>query len=248
MTTIAVIEGHDEHRHRLARILRADGMDVLEAENGLDALRSAFMRRPDAALVDLDTAGMEGVELVRILRAACDIPIIALIRESVSTDVVRALDAGADDVIEKQCPAIELLARVHAAVRRYQRRRSQTDTTRLAYTGNLVIDREAQIVTKRGQALSLTRTEYRLIDTLAAHLGEIVPHRQLLSTVWGEEYVDDTHYVRVYVGYLRNKIEDDPAVPRYVLTEWGVGYRLARVPIQDEVTESGAALAVAVTA
>lgn len=237
MTLITVVEGNDDARKRLARILNTDGFEVVEARDGLEALRSAFERRPDAALIDLSSEGIDGFELTKILRAACDVPILAMSASSSSGDVVRALDAGADDVLSKDCVATEFLARLRSTIRRYQRRETDRSPVRQVATGALVIDREAQVVTKHGTVVPLTRTEYRLADALAACIGETAPHRYLLSTVWGDEFVDDTHYLRVYIGYLRQKLEDDPARPLYFTNDWGVGYRLARMPLTDQVDE-----------
>jgi two-component system KDP operon response regulator KdpE len=132
---------------------------------------------------------------------------------------------------------------VRAAVRRYRRPAadSRGDQPTVVRTGSLVIDREAQLVTRQGQPVSLTRTEWLLLDALAARLGRVATHRYLLSTVWGEQYIDDTHYVRVYVGALRNKLEDNPAEPRVLATEWGVGYRLVVVPPEDAASPPASA-------
>jgi len=233
MALITLVEHDDESRKRLARVLRADGFDVIEVSDGLEALRTAFASRPEAALVDLRARGVDGYELIRILRAACDLPIVALGEECTPTDVIRALEAGADDVVDKTCLATELLARMHAAMRRYQRsRQQQSVTARKVLTGTLEIDRDVQVVRKRGKVVQLTRTEYRLVDAMADRLGETAPHRYLLGSVWGDEYVDDTRYLRVYVGYLRQKLEDDPSSPQYFVNEWGLGYRLARLPVE----------------
>lgn len=235
MTLITLVESNEEARRRLTRVLHADGFDVVDVRGGLEALRSAFDQRPDAALVDLSAEDIDGFELIKILRAACDVPILAMTTNPSSGDIVRALDAGADDVLSKDCVATELLARLRAAIRRYERRETDRSPARQVATGALVIDRKSQTVTKYGELVPLTRTEYRLVDALAARMGETAPHRYLLSTVWGDQFVDDTHYLRVYVGYLRHKLEDNPAKPAYFINDWGVGYRLARLPIIDEV-------------
>jgi len=237
MTLVTLVEGNEETRKRLVRILNADGFEVAEARDGLEALRSAFERRPDAALIDLSSDGIDGYELIKILRAACDVPLLAITASPSSGEVVRALEAGADDVLSKDCTATEFLARLRSTVRRYQRRETDRSPVRQVVTGALVIDREAQTVTKHGVVIPLTRTEYRLVDALCARVGETAPHRYLLSTVWGDQFVDDTHYLRVYIGYLRQKLEDDPSKPLYLTNDWGVGYRLARLPVTDQVTE-----------
>lgn len=233
MATIALVDGDEQSRLRLERFLRADGFDVLSAEDGLGGLRIAFDARPDAAVIDLDSGEVGGAELIRILRAACDVPIVALLADHDSESVVRALDAGADDVIPKATGSAELRARLRAAVRRYERRVDVGfgGARQLIRTGAIEIDRDAQVVRQDGRPVQLSRTEYRLLEALASRLGETAPHRYLLSTVWGDEYVNDTHYLRVYVGYLRAKFEVQASQPQYILNDWGVGYRLARLPI-----------------
>ena len=245
MTLITIVEGHKSTRARIGRLLQADGFDIVEAEDGAGALRATFEERPDAALVDLDADGLAGgIELIRILRAACDVPILGLAELDDATNVVRALDAGADDVVLKSCGAIELLARVRAAVRRYQRVERGGGAARRIQTGALEIDRDARLVRKNGEIVPLSNTEYRLLEALATRLGETAPHRFLLTNVWGEEYINDVQYLRVYVGYLRNKLEEDPRHPQYFISEWGVGYRLARLPlIASEGADRGADLA-----
>ena len=232
MATIALVDGDEQSRLRMERLLRTDGFDVLTAEDGLQGLRIAFDARPEAAVVDLDAQHVGGLELIRILRAACDVPIVALLGDHHSEDVVRALEAGADDVVSKSTGATELLARLRAAVRRYERRATSPVNAdrQMVRTGGIEIDRDAQTVRKFGTQVQLSRTEYRLMEALGARLGETAPHRYLLSTVWGDEYLNDTHYLRVYVGYLRAKFEDEPGRPQYILNDWGVGYRLARLP------------------
>lgn len=232
MTLVTIVERTGSTRQRTARILQTEGFDVVEVDDGPSALRSLFDERPDAALVDLATQGLSGgTELIRILRSACDLSIIGLVDEDDSAEIVRALDAGADDVILKSCGPVELLARIRAAVRRYQRADRGDVVARRIETGAIEIDRDARIVRKDGEIVPLTNTEYRLLEALATRIGQTAPHRYLLTNVWGEEYLNDVQYLRVYVGYLRQKLEDDPRHPQYFLSEWGVGYRLARLPL-----------------
>jgi len=248
MTLITLVESNVEDRKRFTGILHAGGFDVVDVSGGLEGLRSAFEQRPGAVIVDLSAGDIDSFELTKILRAACDTPILITATNASPGDIVRALDAGADDVISKDCVATEFLARLRAAIRRYQQREPSRSVAQQAATGALAIDREAQIVTKHGKLVPLTRTEYRLLDALAARMGETVPHRYLLSTVWGDQFVDDTHYLRVYIGYLRNKLEDDPAQPAYFTNDWGVGYRLARLPIVDAVPDEQVGLSHLATA
>lgn len=229
MTLALLIDSDGNSRLRLARLLEGAGLDVSEAGDGEQAIRLFFDERPDAAVVDLSAVG-GGVALLGILRAACPVPIIALTDDGDSTEVVLALNAGADVVLPRTCGSHEFLARVRAAIRL---RELRTDgPTRSVRTGGLVIDRDARTVTKHGRFITLTRTEYLMLDTLASCVGEVASHRSLLSAVWGEAFVNDVQYLRVYAGYLRQKLERDPSNPEYLLNEWGVGYRLAQLPIE----------------
>lgn len=232
MALIALVEKRDEVRRRMARVLQTAGFDVTEAADAASALRVTYDERPDIAIVELEAAGFGGMDLIRILRAACDVPILGLSEDEGSGNVVTALDAGADDVISTSCPSVELVARVRAAVRRYQRSATNPSSRRQVQTGALVIDRDARQVTKHGERIQLSNTEYRFLDALAGQVGQTAAHRYLLTTVWGEEYLNDVQYLRVYVGYLRQKLEDDPRNPKYIMSEWGVGYRLARLPVE----------------
>lgn len=231
MAVIAVAASDDELRARLIHALGAAEYATTEALDGLAALRVAFDQHPDAMVVDVAIEEVDGLELVRMLRAASDVPIIAIAPEGDPELSVQLLDMGADDVATYTAPSTEIVARVRATVRRTQRRAPSRPTdTVLVQTGDLIIDREAKVVSKGGEQVSLTRTEYRLLDALAARVGQMAPHRFLLSTVWGDAFVDDTHYLRVYIGYLRQKLEDDPKHPQYLVNEWGMGYRLAALP------------------
>jgi two-component system KDP operon response regulator KdpE len=219
-------------RRRVMRALDAGGYATIEIEGALEVLRVAFESRPSGAVVDLMSEGLDGVELVRLLRAATDMPILCVAPDGDVELIAEALDHGADDVVERSCPVPEILARMRATLRRYAQRRSDGEPAREVSTGSLVIDRDAKQVSKGGVAVQLTRTEYRLIDALATRVGEVVRHEDLLREVWGDEYIDDKHYLRIYVGYLRAKIEEDAAKPTYILNEWGIGYRLASLPLE----------------
>ena len=225
-------------RRRVARALDAGGYSTIEIEGALEVLRVAFDARPAGAVIDLMSSGLDGIELVRLLRAACDIPILCVAPDGDVSLVAEALNSGADDVVERSCPMPEILARMRATMRRYAQRRSDGEPAREVSTGSLVIDREAKLVTKGGVAIHLTRTEFRLIDALAIRVGEVVMHEDLLRQVWGDEYVDDKHYLRIYVGYLRAKIEENSAKPVYILNEWGIGYRLASLPLEHRATQA----------
>jgi two-component system KDP operon response regulator KdpE len=182
-------------------------------------------------VLDLNVRGIDGEELTLVIRALSDDIAIVVIAATPDPDVtVRVLDLGADDIIQKPCTGPELVARVSAAIRRAARQTEGHEQGLVVRTGELTIDREAHIVKKGNRAVQLTPTEFRLLEALALRVGKLVPHRFLLSTVWGDEFVDDTHYLRSYVGYLRQKLEDDPSRPVYLLNERGTGYRLAAIP------------------
>ncbi len=236
MSLAVLVDSEPNSRQRLARLLTGTGLDVAEATDGARAIRVLFDERPDLAVLDLSADG-GGIALIRILRAACPLPIIALTDDGNSAEVVEALDAGADDVLPRTCEPQEFLARVRAAIRR--REYKGEASTRVVRTGGLVIDRDARTVTKHGRAITLTRTEYLMLDALASCVGEVAPHRPLLSAVWGEAFVSDVQYLRVYAGYLRQKLERDSSQPEYLLNEWGVGYRLAQLPIEVVATNHG---------
>lgn len=209
---------------------------VTPAADGIEAIRAVFDTRPDAAIVDLGITGIDSFELIKMLRAAADLAILALAPSADADAVVQALEMGADDVARYGTSPEEIVARLRASERRIGRsgrRPGGQAVPSIVQTGQLRIDREARQVLKNGEPISLTRTEYRLLDTLAARVGQVVPHRFLLSTVWGDAYVDDTHYLRMYVAYLRAKLEEDPKRPRYLISEWGVGYMLASLPVED---------------
>jgi two-component system, OmpR family, KDP operon response regulator KdpE len=217
MPLVLVIDADHDTREECEAALQPDFSVIAE-------------RRPVAVVMNVRTPGMDGEELIRVLRAACDVPIIALASGSRPEMTARALDSGADCVMEGAAIRTELAARLRAVIRRYERHRPVDDAGPVIRTGALVIDMEAQTLRKSGMLISLTPTERRLLYALASRLDEVAPQRYLLSAAWGDSYVDDTQYLRTYIGYLRQKLEDDPAHPTYVLNVWGVGYRLASLP------------------
>jgi two-component system, OmpR family, KDP operon response regulator KdpE len=232
VSLVAVVEPDDTVRMQIVRSLRDAGLAAVEARDGLSALRATFTTNPQAVLLNPRVPGMDGSELIRLLTAACDIPVIVMMPSASAQATVRLLDGGADDVIDRSASPVELIARVRAAIRRHERAATSATAATVVQTGALVIDRGARTVTKRGKTVSLSRTEYRLLDALASRIGQVAPHRFLLSTAWGDAYVDDVHYLRVYIGYLRKKLEDGPARPVYLLNEWGLGYRLSLLPVE----------------
>lgn len=215
----------------MARALGQAEFTVLEAGDGVHALRQVFESHPGVIVMELNLPRLGGLELVRALRAASDIGIIVVAGGSAPT-AARVLDSGADDYLPKPVQLVELVARVRATARRIEADHAddgEQPASRVVRTGPLTIDREAQIVTRDGVPVPMTRTEHLLLDNLAQRVGQVCTHRFLLSNVWGGEYIDDTHYLRGYVASLRAKLEDDPAHPQLLLTEWGTGYRLASV-------------------
>jgi len=234
MAVIVVVDADERHRRLLVRQLQAHEYVVEEASSSLDALRKVYALHPDAVILDAHLPGMDGQDLTRVLRAISeDVAILVLAREGDPSEAVRMLDVGADDYLVYPFSSSEIIARVRAAIRRAGRQSQAGEDRLVIRTGDITIDREARLVSKAGDPVQLTPTEYRLLETLALRVGKVVPHRLLLSSVWGDEFVDDTHYLRIYVGYLRRKLEDDPSQPRYLLNEWGTGYRMAAVPPVD---------------
>jgi two-component system KDP operon response regulator KdpE len=221
---VLAVEDDPQIRRFLRTALAAESLEVVEAETGARALVEAAMRKPEVVILDLGLPDMDGKDVIRRLREWSDVPVLVLSARTQEAQKVEALDAGADDYLTKPFGAAELLARIRVALRR----RARTDTGEPALeVGELRIDLGARRVTVRGEVLHLTPIEYRLMAALARHAGKVLTHRQLLRAVWGEAYAEQTHTLRVHMASLRRKVEADPAKPRYLLTELGVGYRLA---------------------
>jgi two-component system KDP operon response regulator KdpE len=221
----AVLVADDEVQIR--RFLRAgfelDGFTVEEAENGSSAIRKATLSPPDLLIIDLGLPDMDGSEIVQRLRSWSTVPLIVLSVRSNEAEKVRLLDLGADDYVVKPFGMAELLARAHAALRR----RVTTSTGEpIIKAGRLTIDFGARLVTIDGERVQLTPKEYRLLQVLAQHAGNVVTHQHLLKEVWGSPHMHDVHYLRIFVRKLRQKIETDATKPQILLTELGIGYRL----------------------
>jgi two-component system KDP operon response regulator KdpE len=209
----------------LRTTLAANGYRVVEATTGAQGLVEASTRSPDLVLLDLGLPDLDGMEVTRRLREWSTKPIIVLSARGREDDKVRALDAGADDYLTKPFGVPELLARMRVAFRNADRRVGDSGDSVFEVDG-LRIDLGTRRVTVAGRDVHLTRTEWNLLATLVKHAGKVVTHRQLLREVWGPG-TTESHYVRVYMGQLRHKLEPDPARPRWLQTETGVGYRLA---------------------
>jgi two-component system KDP operon response regulator KdpE len=225
---ILVVDDEPAICRMLSVALGGHGYQVRDARTGEAGLVEAATWRPDLLILDLGLPDMEGHEVIRRLREWADLPVIILSVRDQDSEKITALDAGADDYLTKPFSMGELLARLRSALRRAARPGGAgEDVVRL---GDLEIDLVRRRVSVAGRAVHLTPTEYGLLRVLAQNTDRVVTHRFLLQSVWGKGYEDEDHYVRVYVGQLRRKIEPDPARPRYLLTEPGVGYRLTGRP------------------
>ncbi|NUQ02538.1 MAG: response regulator transcription factor [Anaerolineae bacterium] len=205
--------------------LELDGHQVLEAHNGLEALEVVRTRLPDIILLDVMMPELDGFETLRMLREFSSLPVIMLTAKGEENDKVYGLELGADDYITKPFGPRELSSRIKAVLRRADMPASTPDEAVLRIDDRLSVDFNRREVIVNDERIKLRPTEYRLLYHLIENAGWTVSHDQLLAKVWGYEYRDEAHYVRLYVNYLREKIEEDPSHPRYILTERGVGYR-----------------------
>jgi two-component system KDP operon response regulator KdpE len=220
---VLVVEDEEEIRRFVCLSLERDGFEVYQADGVERGLIQAGTRRPDLLVLDLGLPDGDGVDLIRELRTWSDMPILVLSARSGEEDKVEALDAGADDYLVKPFGASELLARVRAHLRR--RAGGVRGGMAVVEFGDVKIDLARRIIERAGEEIHTTPIEYRLLTHLAAHPHCVLTHRQLLNAVWGPNHSEDTHYLRVYMGQLRKKFEQDPAQPRHLVTETGIGYR-----------------------
>jgi two-component system KDP operon response regulator KdpE len=223
--TILVIEDEEGIRKFLRVSLSAHGYQLVECATGKEGLLQAATVQPDLIILDLGLPDMDGVEVTRQIREWSRVPIIIVSARGKEQDKVIALDAGADDYLTKPFGVSELLARLRVAVRRQNV--TQTDETPIFQTGELRVDLARREVTLGGKAVHLTPNEYRLLAMLVKFSGRVLTHKQLLTEIWGPGSAQETHYLRVYMNQLRQKIEVDPAQPRYLITEPAIGYRLS---------------------
>ena len=205
--------------------LELEGYQVLEAHNGLEALEVIRTQLPDLVLLDVMMPELDGFETLKMLREFSNVPVIMLTAKGEEDDKVYGLELGADDYITKPFGSRELSSRIRAVLRRAEMPSVSPDKAVLKIDDRLSVDFNRREVIVEGKRIKLRPTEYRLLYHLIENAGWTVPHEQLLAKVWGYEYRDETHYVRLYVNYLREKIEEDPSNPKYILTERGVGYR-----------------------
>ncbi|KAE8753793.1 MULTISPECIES: response regulator [Paraburkholderia] len=225
--TVVVIDADKAIRRFIRTSLEAAGMSVFDAQTGAQGLAQAATRLADLVIIDLSLPDMDGIEVIRELRGWSAMPVIVLSARSREEDKVAALDAGADDYLTKPFGLPELGARIRAHLRR------QTNGDRVGVPqvqfGLVTIDLGERRVVRGSRVVHLSPTEYRLLSALVRHPGRVLTHEQLLGEVWGPLQTDNHHYLRIYMGHLRHKLERDPAHPEHIVTEAGVGYRLVGV-------------------
>jgi two-component system, OmpR family, KDP operon response regulator KdpE len=220
---ILIVDDEPQIRRFLRTTLSAHGYRVIEASCGREAMTLTATERPELMLLDLGLPDIEGLEVIHRLREWSTVPIIVVSVRGQEAKKIEALDSGADDYVTKPFGMGELLARIRAALR--HRLQAEVDDPVFRSAG-LTVDLTRRIVTVDGREVKLTPKEYDLLRVLVTHAGKVITHQHLLREVWGPGSVHETHYLRVYIGQLRQKLEPDPAQPRYILTEPGVGYRL----------------------
>ncbi len=221
---ILVVDDEPQIQRFLKPSLTAAGYEVIEAVNGTEALKFVATQAPDLVILDLGLPDMDGKAVIASLRAWSDIPIVILSARDRESEKIAALDLGADDYVEKPFGIGELTARIRTALRHRGRRDAIPSVMDV---DDLTIDPVKRLVSREGETVHLTPKEYDLLLLLARHAGRVVTHRTLLTSVWGPAHGEDLHYLRVFIGQLRQKIERDPTQPRIVRTEPGVGYRMA---------------------
>ncbi len=221
----ALLVEDEPHIRRFVRAaLEQEGWLVHESVSMGRGLIDAGTRRPDLVVLDLGLPDGDGIDFIQDVRKWSTVPIIVLSARVAEGEKIRALDAGADDYLTKPFGTGELLARVRATLRRQRQGGTGSDGT--IHFGDVTVDPQARAVTRNGEHVHLTPTEYRLLSVLAANAGRVMTTPQLLRAVWGPGHAESGHYLRIYMGHLRHKLEADPAQPRHLLTETGVGYRL----------------------
>lgn len=227
MINVLIIEDEHAIRRFLRTALEADGMRVFEAETLQRGLIEAATRKPDLAILDLGLPDGDGIDFIRDLRQWSQMPIIVLSARSEEHDKIAALDAGADDYMTKPFGVGELQARLRVLMRRYPGSEKNDPVYEF---GDICVDIAARQVSKGGEEVHLTPIEFRLLTILIGHSGKVLTQRQLLNEVWGPNAVEHAHYLRIYMGHLRQKLETDPARPQHFITETGIGYRFVSIP------------------
>ncbi|MGB4065473.1 MAG: two-component system response regulator KdpE [Azonexus sp.] len=220
---VLLIEDEKTIRRFVRAAVEEEGCAVIEAETMAGGLIEAGAQKPDLLILDLGLPDGNGIDLIRDLRGWSEVPVLILSARTQENDKIDALDAGADDYLTKPFSVGELRARVRALLRR--RQRSGEGVTPVIEFGDVTVDLSRRLVLRGGEAVHLTPIEYRLLSTLLGHPGKVLTQRNLLREIWGPSYIESSHYLRVYVGHLRQKLENDPTQPAHFLTETGVGYR-----------------------
>lgn len=223
--SVLIVEDEPRIRQFLRTALETEGCKVLEAPTVAGGLGLAGEYKPSVVVLDLGLPDADGIEFIRTLRSWSDVPVLVLSARNLETDKVEALDMGADDYLAKPFSVSELLARLRALKRRRDKRPEDVHAV-IRFSG-VVVDRANRSITRSDEIVHLTPREYHLLTVLLAQPGKVLTQRQLLREVWGAGHSEDGHYLRIYIGRLRQKLEEDPARPRHLLTETGVGYRFA---------------------
>jgi len=221
---ILVVEDEPQIRRFVRAALESEGYQVYEAENAKRGLIEAGTRKPDLMILDLGLPDMNGVDVIRDLRAWTELPIIVLSARAQENEKISALDSGADDYLTKPFGVGELKARIRAALRRRAAGAAGNESHEFRF-GDIKVDFLNRCVFRREQEVHLTSIEYRLLTVLISNVGKVLTHRHLLKEVWGPSQVESSHYLRTYMAHLRQKLESDPAQPKHLITETGVGYR-----------------------
>ncbi len=222
--TALLVEDEPQIRRFVRAALEEEGWQVHESASMQRGLIDAGTRKPDLIVLDLGRPDGDGIDFIGDIRKWSNVPVIVLSARVNEADKIRALDAGADDYLSKPFGVGELLARVRATLRR--QRQPQADKSGQVHFGDVAVDLQNRRVSKGGQNVHLTPTEYRLLSVLVSNAGRVMTNPQLLRAVWGPAQSENGHYLRIYMGHLRHKLEDDPTQPKYLLTETAVGYRL----------------------
>jgi len=230
---VLLVEDEIQMRRFLRVILESEGYRLVESEKAADGLVQAATRNPDVVLLDLGLPDLDGLEVIRRLRAWSQVPVIVISAREQEHDKVTALDSGADDYLTKPFGVEELLARIRAAIRHAQRRQAGSEES-VFTTDTLRVDFSKRQVFVDDQEIHLTPLEYKLLLVLVRNAGKVLTHRQLLKEVWGPSYIEHTQYLRVYMTQLRHKLEQDPARPRFLINEPGVGYRFRYDPAKPQ--------------
>lgn len=230
---ILIVDDEARMRRFIRMNMELEGYQAIEAANGIQALDQIRQHNPDLIIMDVMMPEMDGFETLKLLREISTVPVVLLTVKSDEEDITRGLDLGADDYITKPFSPRELSSRVSAVLRR-AKWPAPPPRTVLRIDDHLSVDFNRHQVIVDGERIDLRPTEYRLLSVLIQNAGWVVPHETLLAKVWGYEYRDETHYLRLYINYLRKKIEEDPANPKYILTERGVGYRFMDFKHQAE--------------